>query len=418
MKGMNEMRRVVVERGRAEARNQATWMTNLSDNGLLGALPLAIRGFEGVIDQGLLDSLTGLVEKGDVVGIRSVLNGYIGKEPEYVGVGRGQRVVNPDLFAPGTPIEGQKEELTAQQQAYEVYAQSLYPNHEGPNARSLLTDADLLAYDKRQAGLGRSPGGGALFWGRTGGMTRDENGNFVPARDPEGNQIQPRDMSTPVSSLAESISPEYKSAIGRSIMYIPGTRRDSMVDEFNRAWERSESTGDRSMLNDLIRYTAVETENVDTKNRIIGRMATVNSLRDVRETLRKYNMKGADGKAAELPTGWLVGNIENLWRKIGMSQDTRYVELANRLLGTLINYRRAATGVQFGQTEARQYERMIPDYRNLPDVNEGLINGLLDEMESYDSTYWIHKLGAEGAELIGMVDRPGVIETVERAFGA
>jgi hypothetical protein len=106
MESMNTMRRSVVELGRAEARNQATWLTALPDEGLLGALPLAIRGFEGVIDQGLLDSLTGLVEQGDVVGIRSVLNGYIGKEPQYVRVGEDQVLVDPTVMEPGTPIEG------------------------------------------------------------------------------------------------------------------------------------------------------------------------------------------------------------------------------------------------------------------------------------------------------------------------
>ena len=79
-------------------------------------------------------------------------------------------------------------ELTEQERAHEAYARSLYPDHEGPNARSLLTDADFLAYDRRGQG-------GTLFWGSTGGMTRDENGNFVAALDAQGNQIQPRETS-------------------------------------------------------------------------------------------------------------------------------------------------------------------------------------------------------------------------------
>jgi hypothetical protein len=304
-----------------------------------------------------------------------------------------------------------EEELTAQEQALEAYANRLYPDHEGPNARSLLTDEDILAYNTRQANL-RDNSGGGLYWTDTGAFTRDKNGDFVPALGPEGNQLQPRDTSAVISSLSPSMSPDYKSAIGRAILNSPGTRRESLVDEFNRAWESAESTGDRSGLNDLIRYAAIETENVANKERIVGRMATVNSLRDVRETLRRYSRKGPDGKTVELPTGWLFGVMENLHRKVGMSTDVRYVELANRLMGTLINYRRAATGVQFGQLESDQYKSMFPNYGNLAEVNESLINGLLDEMDSYDSTYWVHKLGAEGAALIGMVDRPGVIPEV------
>jgi hypothetical protein len=86
-----------------------------------------------------------------------------------------------------------EEELTAQERAHEAYARSLYPDHEGPNARSLLTDADLLAYDKRQAEQRRGPG--SVVWERTGGMIRDDDGNFVPALDAQGNQIQPRETS-------------------------------------------------------------------------------------------------------------------------------------------------------------------------------------------------------------------------------
>ena len=108
MESMNTMRRSVVELGRAEARNQATWLTTLPDEALLQALPLEIRGFEGVIDQGLLDSLTGLVEQGDVAGIRSVLNGYIGKPSQYVSVGQGDTLQDISALPPGAVVQGQQ----------------------------------------------------------------------------------------------------------------------------------------------------------------------------------------------------------------------------------------------------------------------------------------------------------------------
>ena len=106
MESMNTMRRSVVELGRAEARNQATWLTTLLDEGLLQALPAAILGFKGVVDQGLLDSLTGLVEQGDVAGIRSVLNGYIGKPSQHVAVGAGETLYNLSTLPPNAVVEG------------------------------------------------------------------------------------------------------------------------------------------------------------------------------------------------------------------------------------------------------------------------------------------------------------------------
>jgi hypothetical protein len=107
MESMNTMRRSVVELGRAEARNQATWLTALPDEGLLQALPAEIRGFKGVIDQGILDSLTGLVEQGDAAGIRSVLNGYIGKPSQFMSVGQGDVIQDVSTMAPGEVVQGQ-----------------------------------------------------------------------------------------------------------------------------------------------------------------------------------------------------------------------------------------------------------------------------------------------------------------------
>ena len=142
----------------------------------------------------------------------------------------------------------------------------------------------------------------------------------------------------------------------------------------------------------------------------------MNSLRDVRNTLERYAAFGEDD-APVLPTNWLLGNIEKIYRSVGVTQDARYVELANRLMGTLINYRRAATGVQFGQLENQQYLRMFPTNQNIPNVNLALIDGLLHEMDSYDSTYWRHKLGERGARLIGMIDSQGVLDEPNAARG-
>jgi hypothetical protein len=109
MESMNTMRRSVVELGRVEARNQATWLTTLPPEALLQALPAAILGFKGVVDQGLLDSLTGLVEQGDAVGIRSALNGYIGKPDQFISTRPGQDIWN---MSTGEVIEGQDAVVT------------------------------------------------------------------------------------------------------------------------------------------------------------------------------------------------------------------------------------------------------------------------------------------------------------------
>jgi hypothetical protein len=329
-------------------------------------------------------------------------------------------VLGPDSQAVGalsgrTVAEGQPrpENLTAEEQALDAYARSLYPEYKGLNPRHLLTDEDRVKYTQRSADITKSDG--TPIWTSRGLMHRTVDG-YVPVTDENGNQLQPRDTSPPQPALTASMTSDYKSVIDRAVLNIPSVRRPAFTDAFNRAWEEAARSGDRSELNDLIRYASVDTENAENKERIIGRMATVNSLRDVRDTLERYAALG-DDEAPVLPTNWLLGNIERIYRSVGTSTDPRYVELANRLMGTLINYRRAATGVQFGQKEAEQYELMFPQYTNTPEVNLALIDGLLDEMDSYDSTYWRHKLGERGAQLIGMVDNTGVLNGPNAARG-
>jgi hypothetical protein len=305
------------------------------------------------------------------------------------------------------------ENLTGEEQALDAYARFLYPEYRGLNPRHILTDEDRVNYAQRSANITRSPG--TPIWTASGLMRPTVKG-YVPVTDVSGNQLQPRDTSPPQSALTASMTNEYKAVIDRAVLNVPAVRRSSFTDSFNRAWEDAERSGDRYELNDLIRYAAVDTENVQNKERIVGRMATVNSLRDVRNTLERYAAFGEDD-APVLPTNWLLGNIEKIYRSVGVTQDPRYVELANRLMGTLINYRRAATGVQFGQLENQQYLRMFPTNQNIPNVNLALIDGLLHEMDSYDSTYWRHKLGERGARLIGMIDSQGVLDEPNAARG-
>jgi hypothetical protein len=305
------------------------------------------------------------------------------------------------------------ENLTGEEQALDAYARSLYPEYRGLNPRQLLTDEDRVKYTQRSADITRSDG--TPVW-TSSGLMRPTVDGYVPVTDASGNQLQPRDTSPPQPALTASMSSDYKAVIDRAVLNIPAVRRPAFTDSFNRAWEEAERSGDRSELNDLVRYAAVDTENVQNKERIVGRMATVNSLRDVRNTLERYAAFGEDD-APVLPTNWLLGNIEKIYRSVGVTQDPRYVELANRLMGTLINYRRAATGVQFGQLENQQYLRMFPTNQNIPNVNLALIDGLLHEMDSYDSTYWRHKLGERGARLIGMIDSQGVLDEPNAARG-
>ena len=90
-----------------------------------------------------------------------------------------------------TVAEGQTrpENLTAEEQALDAYARSLYPEYKGSNPRHLLTDEDRVEYAQRRSDITRSYG--ANVWTPDGLMRATADG-YVPATDTNGNQLQPR----------------------------------------------------------------------------------------------------------------------------------------------------------------------------------------------------------------------------------
>jgi hypothetical protein len=197
-------------------------------------------------------------------------------------------------------------------------------------------------------------------------------------------------------SPLDKLPQEWRTVVDRASLVMPAARRPA----FDAAIGRVAAAGDMGELGAVVRQAAVEGENVDTKNQILGRQATIASLEDTGQILAELKAKG-------VPTGWLTGTAENLARKLGTTTNPEYVALGNRLMGTLINYRRAATGVAFSARESADYERMFPNYKNELPVNEALIKGLLREMSTYDRAYWEHKLGKKGAELVGALPKEG-----------
>lgn len=257
--------------------------------------------------------------------------------------------------------------------------------------------------------------GGKRVFFRTGsdGKTYDMSGNVVAqeptpippqapqpsyqwATDSQGNDrlMTPDEIRTtgarrPGAMSDSSMPAPYRNALGRALLSVTAQRRTAATQLANRLWQE----GNENELKGLIQQAAIEGENVDVKNQVLGRQATMASLQDTKNILNELKDKG-------VPTNWFTGSVEDLYRKLGKTSNPEYVALGNRLAGTLINYRRAATGVAFGEKEGAAYAKMFPNYKNELPVNIALIEGLEREMRTYDKVYWEHKLGTDGAEII------------------
>lgn len=200
-----------------------------------------------------------------------------------------------------------------------------------------------------------------------------------------------RNTQARLGASSDGLTPVYRNALERVIGNLPANRRGPKITHAERLLDE----GNEKELKDFIRQTAIDGENVDTKNTILGRQATLASLRDTRAVLKELQAAGVD-------TNRFTGGAEDLARYLGTTTDPRLVALSNRLADTLIGYRRAATGAAFGEREGAAYERMFPNYRSTLPVNEALLDGLERSMRTYDYEYWRHKVGDEGyAQLFG-----------------
>lgn len=273
-------------------------------------------------------------------------------------------------------LEQQLKEIAEQRQAAAAKAEAA--NKEADNARM---DAAAKAQAAEQA----------IDNARADAQLRVSQGQLGVA---QGNLAvrQKEAAASDATSTETGIPKEYGLLLNRATLSIPAVRRPAIVQTARMAFEQ----GGEAALKDVIRQAAVDTENVDTRNQVLGRVATMASLKDAQDILEEMAKAG-------VPTNILAGTAEDVARKLGTSTNPKYVELGNRLAGTLINYRRAATGVQFGEREGAEYAKMFPNYKNTLPVNKALIAGLVREMATYDKAYWTHKLGPEGAALVGVV---------------
>jgi hypothetical protein len=193
--------------------------------------------------------------------------------------------------------------------------------------------------------------------------------------------------------MLNQLPPEYQGAFAAATSRVPATRRPFLAREMVRLWRE----GDEKGMKERIKQFALDTENVDMRNRVIGRRETLRALDDAERVIR-------EAQAAGVPFNWASGTLEDLKRTVGKTSNKRYVYLRQRLSDALINYRRAATGVQFSVREARDYQQMFPNYKWDVPVNVQLIRGLRDSLKANDYEYWKGRLGEQGAALVGVDD--------------
>lgn len=190
------------------------------------------------------------------------------------------------------------------------------------------------------------------------------------------------DDPTGIQTISSEMPPEYEGALRRAVSSAPGTRVENIADSANFFWEQ----GDEEGLRDFIRQMATENELADDRRMIRGRAVAIREMTELQNLITEMEAEG-------ISTNRLRGSAEDIMRLAGTTSEPRLAYFANRVAQSLLTYRRAMTGVQFGQTEAGEYAKLFPSYGNTAPLNQSLLNGLIDAMDIQDRAYWDDKLG-------------------------
>ena len=229
-----------------------------------------------------------------------------------------------------------------------------------------------------------------LSSGGTGGVsgktysTNANNGNGGIVVDYKSNNI------TPTTSIN-------KLSIDKAFNMAKGAAAVGQAQRYQREYENYFNPFDAAGLKDYILRKAYETEDADSEKRIGGAYDTLAALKEIESLIQEARNSGAD-------TGILTGTVEDVMRNLGATMNPKLVNIQTRINTALINYRRAATGVQFSLPEAKQYEKQFPNIRNNFDVNQALINTLKNDFQSQLDSFYTRKLGRDGYTIVMSLD--------------
>ena len=129
------------------------------------------------------------------------------------------------------------------------------------------------------------------------------------------------------------------------------------------------SNDDTEGARQLLKKTARSMAPADKRNNIEGMETTISLFDEIGAELEEFEKLGYG-------TGFWTGKIDKLLEKVGQLKNPEHMRLASKIAGALIEYRRAATGVQFGMQENKEYKRIFPSIDKVGALNMANIRGL------------------------------------------
>lgn len=156
--------------------------------------------------------------------------------------------------------------------------------------------------------------------------------------------------------------------------------RASAGAQINTAWERSKKTNDPKYIREELYMKAMNAAPAADKTSYTGRLATKNGLTKAVTLLDELTASGKN-------TNLFTGTYEDIYKKLGATNDPKMRELASFIRPMMMDYRKAQTGVAFSERESAQYEELFPNIKQDATLFKANVKGLLASMENADQSF-------------------------------
>lgn len=151
--------------------------------------------------------------------------------------------------------------------------------------------------------------------------------------------------------------------------------------------------GDAYSAKDQLKSMARENMDVETRKQVISWENMIDFANTIKNDLAEYEKGGGDKKIFT-ETSLINGTTEDAYRVVGKVKDERLRTIAAKIAMNLQQYRRAMTGVAFGDNESVEYAKLFPSIKYEKELNNSLINAMLQDFPVKINSAYKREIGS------------------------
>ena len=142
----------------------------------------------------------------------------------------------------------------------------------------------------------------------------------------------------------------------------------------------------------IIQQSLRSTLNSDSAATLLAKTNLIDNMEYLRSALNDYYEAGGT-------TNLLTGNINKIEKKLGRATNTNFAGPATVLLEQIVNYRKALTGVAFGEKEGADIADLFPKMTNSKALNNQIFDARINYLTNQVANEYGTLLGKDGRQI-------------------